>query len=369
MYPYEPMPGRGGRSVTKRPFRWRVWPTHFKTIWQEYGADGSAYDIDYSQYGQDHHCGVDIKSGLYGEVMAVAAGTVQSIKYAANGLGLYITVQHTDRFGTVYAHLSRVFVQEGDTIAPGQVIAWSGWTGNTVGAEQHLHVGQIDWINGDKGCFGKYTDPAPYYRHLLQEDPCDGPAGPHLMIDMLPYLCGDGRAYFLEGSLGREVCWTDTDDKGRFYQVKNAQWEELWHDDAFIYRGLDTSPGQNRFYVHDRLNGTAGAPWIKRHMLIGEEFTSCKSVRFFDKETCRQLSEHDVTDTIKLVAHYQSRHNTFGFGLDDVIELKWMQGGEVYYYAKNHGLVGWKSSNGTDYSAYAGPTDEKQQREKIKCHG
>ena len=60
--PKSPLP------IPQSAFRWTAWPTHFKTVFQEYGEDGRRFGIDYTQYGQAHHCGVDIKSGSFGEI-------------------------------------------------------------------------------------------------------------------------------------------------------------------------------------------------------------------------------------------------------------------------------------------------------------
>lgn len=340
-------------------FRWQAWPTHFKVIWQVFGADGSEWGMDYRRFGQAYHCGVDIKSGLYGEVMAVADGVVLWSKFDESGLGLQVRVDHDERFATVYGHLSRLFVTSGQRVKAGEVLGWSGWTGNTSGDEQHLHVGQIDGAKGDPGCYRRYVDPEPFYRHLLA--PAPEPEG----VDLVPYLCGDGRAYRTRSTQGDEVMWTEHGAPG-FYQVKNNQWEHLWYDDDFIYRGIDTSPGDGRFYAH-YAGGSIGAPWVARYMDEGDRFVSRKRVQFFRKEDCRPLDENsgEVTDTIVFTRHYDKWTTVHGVQMSDVIELTWAEGNERYLYARNFGLVGWYGHG--HYMGLLEPVPMGMPRERLPC--
>jgi murein DD-endopeptidase MepM/ murein hydrolase activator NlpD len=49
-------------------------------------------------------------------------------------------IQHGNNLATLYAHLSKFNVKEGDTVTEGQVIAYSGNTGYSSGAHLHLTV-------------------------------------------------------------------------------------------------------------------------------------------------------------------------------------------------------------------------------------
>lgn len=53
------------------------------------------------------------------------------------GYGNYIILRHSDTLCTVYAHLEKVYVREGDTVMPGTRIGLMGNTGSSHGA--HLH--------------------------------------------------------------------------------------------------------------------------------------------------------------------------------------------------------------------------------------
>lgn len=84
------------------------------------------------------HKGVDIASYRRGvPILAAANGKVIERGYEAMGFGNYIVLRHAYGFSTKYAHLSKVFVNEGDTVTQGQRIGTMGNTGLSTG--QHLH--------------------------------------------------------------------------------------------------------------------------------------------------------------------------------------------------------------------------------------
>lgn len=95
------------------------------------------------------HTGVDVNINVVGKsVVAVKSGTVVTSKALRNSngsyrsYGEYIIINHHDGTMTLYAHMlsgSRK-VQEGDTVAQGQVIGTVGSTGNSTGPHLHFEV-------------------------------------------------------------------------------------------------------------------------------------------------------------------------------------------------------------------------------------
>ena len=71
------------------------------------------------------------------EVVAAAPGI--AYRHNDSGFGKHINIQHNDTYFTVYAHLSDYAVQSGQFVERGQVIGWTGCTGNCFG--EHLHWG------------------------------------------------------------------------------------------------------------------------------------------------------------------------------------------------------------------------------------
>ena len=66
--------------------------------------------------------GVDILTSKDQSVMAVAEGVVSAIDWIP-GYGSVIIITHKDDYRTVYSHLSEIFVNEGDRVKMGSVIA------------------------------------------------------------------------------------------------------------------------------------------------------------------------------------------------------------------------------------------------------
>ena len=215
--------------------------------------------------------------------------------------------------------------------------------------------------------------------------------------DLLPYLRGDGRLYEMKhifempnGPLvGQQRLQTQVEGK-RFYQTKNGEWEELWADERFIYRGSDTSPGSGNFYT--LMDGERyGSAWIPRHMAIGQTFRRSVNVVSRRKGNCMlnsHLSGRHVT-WAKLEALHESLalpdvegRPGRGLRLSDVVVLAAFNEAngrpvekpfERYYYAKGFGLVMWQGID-TDHRGLSfvvemhNPGDRPNNvRERIHC--
>ncbi|MEU6556900.1 M23 family metallopeptidase [Streptomyces sp. NPDC046915] len=107
------------------------------------------------------HSGQDFAVPSGTNVVAAHNGTV--VKAGGNGAGdgpAYgnaIVVKHADGQYSQYAHLSRIDVRVGQTVATGQHIAESGNTGNSTGP--HLHFEIRSTPN-----YGSAIDPVPFLR-------------------------------------------------------------------------------------------------------------------------------------------------------------------------------------------------------------
>ena len=56
------------------------------------------------------------------------------------GYGNYVMIEHRDRLVTLYAHLEKVQVKEGQKVAKGTVLGFMGNTGNSFGAHLHFEI-------------------------------------------------------------------------------------------------------------------------------------------------------------------------------------------------------------------------------------
>lgn len=181
---------------------------------------------------------------------------------------------------------------------------------------------------------------------------------PQQTYDMLDYLRGDGRVYELAfdwGGGGRQRVQTQVEGD-RFYHVKHGEWEELWADEHFIYRGTDTSAGGGEVYTLTE-NGRYGSPWIPRRMTVGVPFQRTPQVIFRRKSDGAEIPGKRFVHVtwIMLEAVHRSLTLSNGVTLPDVAVLVAYedQGGqpkatpfERYYYAKGYGLVGWEGALG-----------------------
>lgn len=111
-----------------------------------------------SKYGSRRggfHYGVDIGNKRGTSVMAAADGTVVKVingckegKTSCGGrYGNYVVIQHPNGTKTVYAHLTKATVSNGDSVSQGETIGTLGNTGRSTGP--HLHF-EIENANGSK---------------------------------------------------------------------------------------------------------------------------------------------------------------------------------------------------------------------------
>jgi murein DD-endopeptidase MepM/ murein hydrolase activator NlpD len=85
------------------------------------------------------HEGIDITAAMNTPVHASAAGRVINAGWLG-GYGNLVVVDHGGGLSTAYAHNTSFAVSVGDTVSAGQVIAYSGSTGNSSGPHVHFEV-------------------------------------------------------------------------------------------------------------------------------------------------------------------------------------------------------------------------------------
>lgn len=102
-----------------------------------------------------YHRGVDYAGGTGSPVVAPAAGRVALIGQESQGFKLHgnvVGLDHGQGVASIFLHLSRINVREGEFIQAGQIIGAVGSTGAATGP--HLHWGF--YVNGQA------VDPAPW---------------------------------------------------------------------------------------------------------------------------------------------------------------------------------------------------------------
>jgi murein DD-endopeptidase MepM/ murein hydrolase activator NlpD len=86
------------------------------------------------------HEGVDIIGDVGTNVYAAGDGTVRFAGRTAGGYGVVVEVSHGYGYSSLYAHLSRALVREGQTVKRGELIAKSGRSGLVSGPHLHYEV-------------------------------------------------------------------------------------------------------------------------------------------------------------------------------------------------------------------------------------
>lgn len=106
------------------------------------------------------HTGNDYaNSGIAGKpIYAAAAGTVSIASYDDGGFGWFVMINHGKyngtAYSTLYAHMTRYVVKQGQTVKKGDIIGYVGMSGAATGYHLHLEVR----LNGVP------VDPDPYFK-------------------------------------------------------------------------------------------------------------------------------------------------------------------------------------------------------------
>ena len=113
------------------------------------------------------HRAIDLRAAVGTPVYAAEDGTVDWVQawdgHSTSGdqsYGNLVRIRHADYNGgklqTLYAHLQRVTVKNGQAVREGEVIGYSGNTGNSTGPHLHFEVrlagtryNPLNWLDDD----------------------------------------------------------------------------------------------------------------------------------------------------------------------------------------------------------------------------
>lgn len=112
------------------------------------------------------HQGQDLSAAEGTPIVAPWAGTIEVVRYQANGAGYYIVLDGDgeDR-DYVFMHLRKgsILVERGQTVSKGQPLAEVGNTGASSGPHLHFEI----WVGGGWYTGGKPVDPLPFLKSWL----------------------------------------------------------------------------------------------------------------------------------------------------------------------------------------------------------
>jgi len=117
------------------------WPLSNVYITQSFGATVDSKRL----YVSGTHNGVDFRAPVGTPVAAVLSGTVQAtgntdLQKSCYSYGKWVLLKHPNGLSSLYAHLSVIDVEAGETVATGDRIGYSGNTGYSTGPHLHLTV-------------------------------------------------------------------------------------------------------------------------------------------------------------------------------------------------------------------------------------
>ncbi len=126
----ERLMARAGKAVAALPSRWPV----RGAVNSEFGTRQSPWT-----HGLEFHSGMDIRAERATPIYAPAAGTVVAAG-ANQEYGNAIIIDHGQDIRSLYGHLSRLNVQQGQRVERGGLIGWTGNTGRSSGPHLHYEI-------------------------------------------------------------------------------------------------------------------------------------------------------------------------------------------------------------------------------------
>lgn len=108
---------------------------HYNRISADYG-----YRVHPLFFTRHLHTGVDFATAIGTPVYATADGVVNAASFSTSGYGYLVKIDHSLGFMTYYAHLNKIVVQKGMFVKRGQLIAYSGNTGQSTGPHLHYEI-------------------------------------------------------------------------------------------------------------------------------------------------------------------------------------------------------------------------------------
>ncbi len=86
------------------------------------------------------HPGLDIDGNTGDPIRPIKNGKVEFVEYSKFGYGKHVIINHGNGLKSLYAHLSKINVQEGDSITTDTILGEMGSTGHSTGDHLHLEV-------------------------------------------------------------------------------------------------------------------------------------------------------------------------------------------------------------------------------------
>lgn len=124
-------------------------------------ASGFGYRIDPIYKTRKFHSGMDFSASRGTPIYATGDGKVTKVRRSRRGYGNHVKIYHGYGYETLYAHMSKYTVRQGQNVKRGEVIGYVGNTGKSVAPHLHYEVHKD----------GKKINPVRfYYNDLTPEE-------------------------------------------------------------------------------------------------------------------------------------------------------------------------------------------------------
>lgn len=290
-----------------------------------HNATSTRYDID-----------LDTDNSIDEELFAPVSGVAYvHMESATSGFGYHVNIDQGDGTYVVIAHLSDIFIQDGDEVTAGSLIGYEGETGNASG--DHVHLGLHE---GDATLTADHGTSIPTTYWALNASEGTGAS----TIDSESFVCGirsegdpqDGDFY--ESDLGVNLWHPDgtlvkTPDNARVYVLEGG--ETRWIENETAFWGLKYDFDDVTLVSESELDCYGGGSDINGETLIDAAF---------DTEEELWLIVGDVSDS----GRYRARVR--GTGWEDVMSswgLSYDTGNEPDTYGDTSSyMTNWSPSTG-----------------------
>lgn len=98
------------------------------------------------------HPGIDITANLGAKIYSLKDGTVVLMSITRYDYGRSVVIDHGNGLQTRYAHMGKIFVEEGDKVTTDMALGEVGLTGRTTGPHLHMEIMKN----------GRTVNPRPY---------------------------------------------------------------------------------------------------------------------------------------------------------------------------------------------------------------
>lgn len=104
------------------------------------GVQFPVQNVKITQGYRFYHPGIDIDGITGDEIHPIMSGKIESIEHSKFGYGNSIVVNHGEGITSLYAHLSKISVKEGDEVIKSSKLGEMGATGWAKGDHLHLEI-------------------------------------------------------------------------------------------------------------------------------------------------------------------------------------------------------------------------------------